>query len=158
MAFDVTYETGVPDELLMAFAKALIANPTNREHVALRIAGGDFDVMQRIMNSAQTTQFTTIMMTLQRDMTLDDRLQSKEQFCLEVQDKISTFSGELWLKGAQFYASLMGFTKESINTSVIQNVIVVPSGAQNQDDWSKEAAKYATDLQAQAKTLDVTPE
>lgn len=155
MTFDVTYDTGVTDELLVEFAKALMANPTNREHTALRICGGDFDLMQRLMQRASTTDFTTAMLSLQREMTTEERLQTKADFCIEVRDKISGFNGELWLKGATFYAKLMGFTEEKINNTTIQNVIVVPQGAPDPDAWSAGAAQYASKLQAEAKVIDV---
>lgn len=147
----------ITDELIEEFALAVLTAPSNRENVAWRISGGDYAVMNALLDAGQTLEFTQLVQRLHKETPVSKRLKSRDDFVLEVSDKLNEMNGELWLKTAQFYAKLRGFTEDGINVNNTINVVQVPTVPQTDVEktvWETNAAAYARELQRQGGELD----
>lgn len=147
-----------PDDVDLAgeYAFALARDPANAYGVAMRLTFGDVSKATEMATLWRNDQlFQSAVREAMRNMDENDKLQTKEEFCVEVQEKLSQLSGKVWIEGAKFYAELRGFiSKEQAPNTLIQNVIQLPADA-SADDWEKKAAAQQKKLQDEAKLINV---
>lgn len=141
------------DELLVQFAHDIIRNPHDRNGHAVRACDGDWGRATELMRYAETPEFNTLLMKCKSTFTEMDRAYTKEQFLVNVQDKMNAFEGELWLKAAQFYAKLRGWTSEQAMVQINNNVIAMPP-SQNMNDWERGAVNHQKNLQDEARVIN----
>lgn len=150
-------DSALTDELIEEFALAVLTAPSNRENVAWRLSGGSYATMNALLEAGQTLEFTQLVQRLNKETPANKRLKSRDDFVLEVSDKLNEMNGELWLKTAQFYAKLRGFTEDGININNTVNVMQVPTVPQTNAEktvWESNASAYAKELQRQGGELD----
>lgn len=143
------------EELAGQYAYELAKEPADPYPVALRLVHGDFSKAAVMVNSwRQDPEFQQALRDAQAAMTKFDRLHTKEDFAIEVQERMKGMSGKVWIEAAKFYADLRGFVKkEEVPTTLIQNVITVPADA-SFDDWERVAAAAQRKLQDEAKIIN----
>lgn len=143
------------EELAAQYAYELSRDPSNAYAIALRLTYADYG--KAVIMSQQWTQDQSFKDALRGNaelLTTSDLLKTEEQFALEVQEKMGTLNGKLWLDCARLYADLRGFVKKEAQQQVfIQNVIEVPA-TPPLDDWEQEASKRQRQLQQEARTID----
>ena len=142
------------DELLAQFAHEIVRNPHDRYGHAVRACDGDFAKVAELMQFADSSEFNALLMRIKKNMTELDKSYTKEQFMSAVQDKMNGFEGELWLKTAQFFAKLKGWTVENGPTIAIQNNVIAVPANQPMNAWEQSAVSHQQNLQAEARVIN----
>lgn len=143
------------EELAGQYAYELAKEPADPYPVAMRLVHGDLSKAAVMVNVwRQDPAFQQAVRDAQSAMTKFDRLHTKEDFSIEVQDRMKGMTGKVWIEAAKFYADLRGFIKkEEAPTTLIQNVITVPADS-SFDDWEKVAAASQRKLQEEARVIN----
>lgn len=147
-----TAATQFDSAILAEFIVQILRDPNNRSQHAVRLYGGDWNAASALLQYSHTSEFAEMLMTARTQMSKVEQSYSKEEFVISVQDKMSTFEGELWLKTAQFYAKLKGFVTDSPLVAIQNNVIQVPA-KQSAQSWEDNATKHQYDLQSEAREI-----
>lgn len=138
--------------LLAEFVVLVLRDPANRQQHAVRLYGGNWNSAAELLRYAETSEFTTMLMAARKNMTKMEQSFSKEEFVISVQEKMSTFEGDLWLKTAQFYAKLQGFISDAPTIAIQNNVIQVPAKG-NEAAWEANAKQHQFGLQSEARVI-----
>lgn len=143
------------EELAGHFAYELARDPSNAYAIATRLTYGDFSKALEMVNTWRNdAAFQVALREAQKAITALDMLRSKEEFALEVQDKMGAMTGKMWIEAAKFYADLRGFIKkEEVPTTLIQNVIQVPADM-SLDEWERNASASQRKLQDEARVIN----
>lgn len=146
------------EELAGQFAYEIARDPSNSYAIAVRLTYGDVPKAIRMTTEWKNdAAFQAAVREAQQALTSFDLLRTKEEFALEVQEKMGAMQGKVWIEAAKFYADLRGFIKkEEVPTTFIQNVIQVPA-TQSADDWEKQAQAHQRQLQDEAKVINGDP-
>ena len=146
------------EELAGLYAYELARDPANAYPIAVRLTYGDYGKAFIMANQWKNDPaFQVALREATAALTKFDMLKNKDEFALEVQEKMGSMTGKLWLEAARFYADLRGFIKkEEVPTTLIQNVIQIPADA-TADDWEKKASRMQRELQEEAKVINGDP-
>lgn len=139
-------------ELLAEFVVSILREPHNRTQHATRLYGGNWERASALLRYSETAEFSTILMNARKSTAKVDQTFDKETFLIAVQDKMSGFEGELWLKTAQFYAKLRGFITDAPTVAIQNNVIQVPTKA-DANAWEANAKQHQYALQSEAREI-----
>lgn len=143
------------EELAGQFAYELARDPSNAYTIAQKLTFGDFSKSTIMVNVWRNDPaFQHALREAQKAITAFDLLKTKEEFALEVQEKMSGMAGKVWIEAAKFYSELRGFIKkEEVPTTFIQNVMQVPMTT-SMDDWEKLASASQRKLQEEARVIN----
>lgn len=142
------------EELAGQYIYEIAKDPANAYGIAMRLSCGDYH-KATVMNTQWRADphFQSALRDMQKNMTAGDRLMSKEELALAVQEKMTGLSQKLWLDAARFYADLQGYIKkDTINTNVTTNVMVVPAD-QDFSSWELSAVQQQQELKDAAKVI-----
>lgn len=147
--------TSEDEELAGQYAFELARDPANAYAIAIRLTYGDFaKAMQMTTEWKNDAAFQSAVREAQKTLTKLDLLRTKEEFALEVQEKMGSMTGKLWIEAAKFYSELRGFVKkEEVPTTLIQNVIQVPQDT-SLDEWERNASRKQRELQDEARVIN----
>lgn len=142
------------DDVLTEFAIAIIKNPNDRAGHATRLCNGDWNLSAQLQRYAETADFIKFMTEIRKNVSALDKIYTKEDFTLIVQDKMNTFDGELWLRTATFFAKLRGFVTDAPTVAIQNNVIAIPSAPAKDTDWEMQATSHQKALQDEARIIN----
>lgn len=142
------------DDVLTEFAIAIIKNPNDRAGHATRLCHGDWNLSAELQRYAETAEFIQYMNEVRKNVSALDKIYSKEDFTIIVQDKMNTFDGELWLRTATFFAKLRGFVTDAPTVAIQNNVIAIPSAPARDTDWESQSMAHQKALQDEARIIN----
>ena len=139
-------------QLLAEFVVAVLRDPNQRTQHAVNLYGGNWNNAAELLRYADTPEFAAMLIQARKNMTKNEQSYTKADFIVHVQEKMSGFDGELWLKAAQFYAKLQGFVTDAPTVAIQNNVIHVPAKA-SESAWEANAKQHQFDLQSEARVI-----
>lgn len=146
--------TVLNDAVIAEFAVNVLRDPNNRAQHATRIFAGDWAKASELLRFAETAEFTAILTQTRSTMTKMEQTYTKTDFIISVQDKMSQFDGELWLKTAQFYAKLQGFITDAPTVAIQNNNVIQVPQQMAANDWEKQAMQHQNGLQTEARVIN----